>query len=43
MALGRATSKSHIPFGPFMLAGTLAAVLFGGAIADFYLDTLVAG
>lgn len=27
--LGRATRKSRIPFGPFMIAGALAVILFG--------------
>ncbi len=40
MALGRATRKSKIPFGPFMLAGAFLAVLWGGALADLYLDAL---
>jgi leader peptidase (prepilin peptidase)/N-methyltransferase len=38
MALNRAGRKSQIPFGPYMLLGALAAVLWGGALADFYLD-----
>ena len=31
MAIGRATRKSKIPFGPFMLAGAMAAVFFGSS------------
>jgi leader peptidase (prepilin peptidase) / N-methyltransferase len=38
MALGRATRKSKIPFGPFMLAGALAAVFFGSSLAHAYLS-----
>jgi leader peptidase (prepilin peptidase)/N-methyltransferase len=38
MAVKRAGRKSQIPFGPFMLAGALVAVLWGGALADLYLD-----
>jgi leader peptidase (prepilin peptidase)/N-methyltransferase len=38
MAIGRATRKSKIPFGPFMLAGALAAVFFGSSIAHSYLS-----
>jgi leader peptidase (prepilin peptidase)/N-methyltransferase len=38
----RAGRKSMIPFGPFMLAGALVAILWGGALADLYLDTVLA-
>jgi leader peptidase (prepilin peptidase)/N-methyltransferase len=38
----RAGRKSQIPFGPFMLAGALVAILWGGALADLYLDTVLA-
>ena len=41
MAVRRAGRKSMIPFGPFMLAGALAAILWGGALADLYLDNVV--
>jgi leader peptidase (prepilin peptidase)/N-methyltransferase len=40
MIVGRAGRKSQIPFGPFMLAGALVAVLWGGALADLYLNAL---
>jgi leader peptidase (prepilin peptidase)/N-methyltransferase len=40
MATKRANRKSAIPFGPFMLAGALLAILVGGPIAQGYLDTL---
>lgn len=36
MAVHRAGRKSQIPFGPFMLSGALAAILWGGALADLY-------
>jgi leader peptidase (prepilin peptidase)/N-methyltransferase len=38
MMARRAGRKSQIPFGPFMLAGAFAAILWGGALADLYLD-----
>jgi leader peptidase (prepilin peptidase)/N-methyltransferase len=38
IVLGRATRRSAIPFGPFMLAGALAAVLWGPALAGLYAD-----
>jgi leader peptidase (prepilin peptidase)/N-methyltransferase len=38
MIARRAGRKSQIPFGPFMLAGAFAAILWGGALADLYLD-----
>ena len=41
MIMGRAGRKSKIPFGPFMLAGALAAILAGGALADLYLDSVL--
>ena len=41
MAVRRAGRKSQIPFGPFMLAGVLVAVLWGGALGDLYLDSLL--
>lgn len=28
--------KDHIPFGPFLAAGALTAVLWGTAILDWY-------
>ena len=37
----RAARKSMLPFGPFMLAGALVAILWGGALADLYLDTVL--
>jgi len=41
MAVRRAGRKSKIPFGPFMLGGAFIAVLWGGALADLYLDSLL--
>ena len=41
MMMRRAGRKSQIPFGPFMLAGTLVAILAGGALADLYLDSVL--
>jgi leader peptidase (prepilin peptidase)/N-methyltransferase len=41
MAVGRATRKSKIPYGPFMIAGAFLAVLFGAPITDLYLDMFV--
>ena len=37
IALGRAGRRSKVPFGPFMLLGTLLAVLAGQQLADAYL------
>jgi leader peptidase (prepilin peptidase) / N-methyltransferase len=37
----RAGRKSMLPFGPFMLAGALVAIVWGGALADLYLDTVL--
>jgi leader peptidase (prepilin peptidase)/N-methyltransferase len=41
MAMSKAGRKSKIPFGPFMLAGALAAIVAGGALADLYLDSVL--
>ncbi len=40
MLVRKAGRKSKIPFGPFMLAGALLAILWGGQVWDVYLDTL---
>ena len=37
LATGRATRRSHIPFGPFMLAGALVAVAWGAPLLAAYL------
>jgi leader peptidase (prepilin peptidase) / N-methyltransferase len=42
MLAQRAGRKSKIPFGPYMLLGAFTALLVGGALADLYLDTVVA-
>jgi leader peptidase (prepilin peptidase)/N-methyltransferase len=42
MLAHRAGRRSMIPFGPFMLAGALVAILWGGALADLYLDSVLA-
>jgi leader peptidase (prepilin peptidase)/N-methyltransferase len=34
---GRASRKTHVPYGPFMIAGALLAVFVGDWIADAYL------
>jgi leader peptidase (prepilin peptidase)/N-methyltransferase len=39
MAFGQAGRKSKLPFGPYMLAGALASIIWGGALADLYLDS----
>ncbi|MEJ3404469.1 A24 family peptidase [Rathayibacter sp. YIM 133350] len=36
----RATRKSGIPFGPWMLAGAWVGIFFGGAIWDGYLSLM---
>ena len=38
LAAGRATRKSSIPFGPYMLLGALTAILWGEQFAALYLD-----
>jgi leader peptidase (prepilin peptidase)/N-methyltransferase len=38
MMVRRAGRKSQLPFGPFMLTGALIAILWGGQVADLYLD-----
>jgi leader peptidase (prepilin peptidase)/N-methyltransferase len=34
--LRRVTMKTHIPFGPYMMAGALAGLTWGGAFATWY-------
>ena len=43
IALGRATRKSAIPFGPFMLLGALVAVELGDPILALYLGGMSGG
>ena len=38
MAARKAGRKSQIPFGPYMLVGAFVAILWGGVLADLYLD-----
>jgi leader peptidase (prepilin peptidase)/N-methyltransferase len=40
MIFGRAGRKSKIPFGPFMLAGALIAIFWGGSLWSSYLDAM---
>jgi leader peptidase (prepilin peptidase)/N-methyltransferase len=40
MAVRRATGKSRIPFGPFMLLGAYGGVLAGDSVAGWYLGVL---
>lgn len=42
MMTGKLTRKSRIPFGPFLIAGTVVGVLWGQSIISWYL-TLVSG
>ncbi|MDP9417851.1 MAG: prepilin peptidase [Actinomycetota bacterium] len=41
MVVGRATRKSQIPFGPFMLVGAFIAVFWGDDLAALYLDRVL--
>jgi leader peptidase (prepilin peptidase)/N-methyltransferase len=41
MMVQKAGRKTQIPFGPFMLAGALVAIMAGGALADLYLDSVL--
>ena len=41
MISGKATRRSRIPFGPFLLAGMLIVQLFGGGIIDWYAGLFV--
>jgi leader peptidase (prepilin peptidase)/N-methyltransferase len=41
MVSGRATRKTLVPFGPFMIAGALTAVFVGGPLADLYSHLLL--
>ncbi len=38
---GRAGRKSRVPYGPFMIAGALVAVLVGQSLANTYLELTV--
>jgi len=39
--LGKKKFKSEIPFGPFLVAGTLLALFWGKNLIDWYLATLI--
>lgn len=43
IALSKGGRKSKVPFGPFMLAGALLAVLWGQSLANGYLDLTTGG
>ena len=36
IALRIKTRKDHVPFGPYLAAGTMTAILFGQALLDAY-------
>ncbi len=36
MAVGARGRRQHIPFGPFLAAGTMTVVLFGAPFLDWY-------
>jgi leader peptidase (prepilin peptidase)/N-methyltransferase len=38
VATGRRTRKQHVPFGPFLAVGTVAALLAGAPLLDAYRD-----
>lgn len=38
---GRASRKSHLPFGPMLIAGVVVVVLFGQAIIDWYANLVL--
>ena len=38
---GKASRKSHLPFGPMLIAGVVVVVLFGQAIIDWYTDLVL--
>lgn len=40
LVAGRATRKSSIPFGPYMLLGALIAIVWGQQLSDAYIATL---
>jgi leader peptidase (prepilin peptidase) / N-methyltransferase len=43
MLFGKAGRKSKVPYGPFMLAGALTAVLVGEELAQAYVDITLGG
>jgi leader peptidase (prepilin peptidase)/N-methyltransferase len=38
---GKAGRKSHLPFGPMLIAGIIVVVLFGQAIIDWYTNLVL--
>jgi len=38
---GKLTPQSKIPFGPFLIVGLIVAYLFGAAIVDWYVGTIL--
>jgi leader peptidase (prepilin peptidase)/N-methyltransferase len=36
IATGLRTRKDHVPFGPFLAAGTMTAILIGSTVLDWY-------
>lgn len=41
IAVRRAGRKTMLPFGPFMYAGAITAILVGPAVSDWYASTLI--
>jgi len=41
MAAKKLNRKSHVPFGPFLIAGTAISVLFGAQIIAWYTETFL--
>lgn len=42
MATGKLTRKSRVPFGPFLILGTVVSVIWGGAVVSWYLSLIPA-
>jgi len=40
LARGKANGKTKLPFGPFLIAGTVVVVLFGSSLINWYLGIL---
>jgi leader peptidase (prepilin peptidase)/N-methyltransferase len=41
VAAGKASRKSHLPFGPMLIIGVIVAVLFGQVLIDWYTGLLL--